>query len=164
MSKNANLQEAKNSKNDEFYTQLSDIEKELQHYTEQLKGKIIYCNCDNPEWSNFWKYFFDNFETLELKKIICTYHLPDTQVYKTEYDGTKLVRKPLKGNGSFESDECVEILKDIDIVVTNPPYSMMNVFLPCLIEHNKKFIVLGNLNQITLKENKKYLFSGDYWL
>lgn len=126
---NGNLHKAKVNKNDEFYTQLTDIEKELMHYKEHFKDKIVYCNCDDPEWSNFWKYFHLNFAHLGLKKLIATFYHIGTSVYKMEYTGgddnniSAGVKIPLTGNGDFRSDECVETLKESDIVVTNPPFS-----------------------------------------
>ena len=126
---NGNLHKAKQAKNDEFYTQLSDIEKELMHYKEHFKDKIVYCNCDDPEWSNFWKYFHLNFAHLGLKKLIATFYHIGASVYKMEYTGgddnniSAGVKIPLTGNGDFRSDECVETLKESDIVVTNPPFS-----------------------------------------
>lgn len=126
---NGNLHKAKVNKNDEFYTQLTDIEKELMHYKEHFKDKIVYCNCDDPEWSNFWKYFHLNFAHLGLKKLIATFYHIGNSVYKMEYTGgddndiSAGVKIPLTGNGDFRSDECIETLKESDIVVTNPPFS-----------------------------------------
>ncbi len=126
---NGNLHKAKVNKNDEFYTQLTDIEKELMHYKEHFKDKIVYCNCDDPEWSNFWKYFHLNFAHLGLKKLIATFYHIGASVYKMEYTGgddnniSAGVKIPLTGNGDFRSEECVETLKESDIVVTNPPFS-----------------------------------------
>lgn len=137
---NENLRLARQVKNDEFYTQLSDVEKELKHYKEHFKDRIVFCNCDNPEWSAFWKYFHLNFNHLGLKKLISTHYVkevntentlfnidPDAFSYKMEYVGENDedisvgVKTKLKGNGDFRSSECVELLKECDIVVTNPP-------------------------------------------
>ena len=132
MSDNKNLHKANKEKNDEFYTMLSDIEAELQHYEHHFKDKVVYCNCDNPEWSNFWKYFKDNFERLGLKRLIATYYDNDNQVYRTDLISdtkNKLNRFPLKGNGDFRSQECIDILKEADIVVTNPPFSLFREYV-----------------------------------
>lgn len=130
---NKNLHAAKTAKNDEFYTQLSDIEKELYHYRDFFRGKVVFCNCDDPEYSNFWKYFQMNFFFLGLKKLISTHYEPGKQSYKMEIVSADLpsgqlgipdyVKTPLEGDGDFRSDECVEILKEADVVVTNPPFS-----------------------------------------
>ena len=131
--KNSNLHKAKIEKNDEFYSQLTDIEKELKHYKEHFKGKVVFCNCDDPEWSNFWKYFELNFDFLGLKKLVSTHFEKDKGSYKLEIIGDingdgkvtnkDIIRTPLKQNGDFRSDESIEILKECDIVVTNPPFS-----------------------------------------
>lgn len=130
---NKNLTQAKKAKNDEFYTQLSDIEKELYHYRDFFRGKVVFCNCDDPEYSNFWKYFQMNFFFLGLKKLISTHYEPGRQSYKMEIVSADLptgqlgipdyVQTPLEGDGDFRSDECIEILKEADVVVTNPPFS-----------------------------------------
>lgn len=130
---NRNLTQAKKVKNDEFYTQLSDIEKELYHYRDFFRGKVVFCNCDDPEYSNFWKYFQMNFFFLGLKKLISTHYEPGKQSYKMEIVSADLpsgqlgipdyVKTPLEGDGDFRSDECIEILKEADVVVTNPPFS-----------------------------------------
>lgn len=137
--KNANLRTAKKAKNDEFYTQLVDIEKELQHYTEHFKDQIVYCPCDDPAWSNFFKYFYDNFKALGLKKLITTYYDPNNPVYKTEVKLDKAGRRRkkktlLKGNGDFRSAECRAIMDESDIVVTNPPFSLFREFVAQLME------------------------------
>lgn len=130
---NKNLHAAKTAKNDEFYTQLSDIEKELYHYRDFFRGKVVFCNCDDPEYSNFWKYFQMNFIFLGLEKLISTHYEPGGQSYKMEIIAADLpsgqtafpdyVKTPLEGDGDFRSDECIEILKEADVVVTNPPFS-----------------------------------------
>jgi hypothetical protein len=172
--KNKNLSSAKKAKNDEFYTQLSDIENELQHYKDHFKGKVIYCNCDDPEESNFWKYFELNFEFLGLKKLIATHFHTDRQTYKLEIIGdingdgkvnkADIIKTVLSGNGDFRSPECVELLKECDIVVTNPPFSLFREFIDLMFEYNKKFIVLGNNNAITYKEVFKHIKENRLWL
>ena len=158
-----NLHGAKRAKNDEFYTRLEDIEAEIsQHkdYVAQFEGKTVLCNCDDPEWSNFFQFFKLHFKQLKLKKLITTHYNKDgAPSYKLEWDGemlnddmVNLVKTPLSGNGDFRSDECVDILKEADIVVTNPPFSIAReAFIPLLIEHNKKFVIIGDLNWITYK-------------
>ena len=139
------LSAAKVNKNDEFYTQLSDIEKELQYYKQHFKGKVVYCNCDDPNASNFFRYFFDNFKQLGLKKLIASGYKPENseQGIWSEYLGEgNAVIEPLKGDGDFRSDECVELLKQADIVVTNPPFSLFREFVAQLVEYNKKFLIL----------------------
>lgn len=151
---------AKANKNDEFYTKLEDIENELVHYTDFFRNKVVYCNCDSPNHSNFWKYFHDNYHSLGLKKLIST-HLDSVQSFKTEYDGESTTKTPLIGNGDFSSDECVEILKDCDVVVTNPPFSLIRDFFDVLVENKKQFLFIGTINVVKylnvfkeLKENK----------
>ena len=150
MAKNKNLHTAKKEKNDEFYTMLSDIEKELWNYKEHFKDKIIFCNCDDPEESNFWKYFSLNFEFLGLKKLVSTHFHTDRQTYKLEmFSKDNVVKTMLKQNGDFRSDECVEILKECDIVVTNPPFSLFREYVGLLEEYGKKYLVIGSMNAIT---------------
>jgi len=153
-SSNKNLRKASTAKSDEFYTQLSYIEKELGHYKNHFKNKIIFCNCDDPEESNFWNYFALNFEHLGLKKLISTHFENEKPSYKLEIvkdvnkDGkinkSDTIKTPLKQNGDFRSPECVEILKEADVVVTNPPFSLFREYVAQLMEHNKKFIIIGN--------------------
>lgn len=167
MSDNKNLHKANKEKNDEFYTMLSDIEAELQHYEHHFKDKVIYCNCDNPEWSNFWKYFKDNFERLELKRLIATYYDNDNQVYRTDLiNDTKneLNRFPLKGNGDFRSQECIDILKTADIVVTNPPFSLFREYVGQLMEYGKKFLIIGSQNAIVYKNFFPYIKDNKIWM
>lgn len=158
MIKNTNLQNAKSVKNDEFYTKFTDIEKEIEHYKTHLKNKIVYCNCDDPTYSAFWKYFHLNFATLGLKKLISTHYDKDNPTYKMEYVGgydTNIqygTKTPLQGNGDFRSQECIKILKETDIVVTNPPFSLFSEFVVQLMEYGKLFLILGNQNAITYKE------------
>lgn len=167
---NQNLRKAKREKNDEFYTQLVDIEKELQYYTEHFRNKIVYCNCDNPEQSNFWRYFHKNFTELGLKKIIATYYSTTEQVYMLEYSGgndeniSVGVKTFLKGDGDFRSSECIEILKSCDIVVTNPPFSLFREYVAQLMEYNKKFLIIGNVNAISYKKIFSLIKNNHLWL
>lgn len=153
------------AKEDEFYTQMRDIEKEMIHYAQEdhFRGKVIYCNADNPEKSNFWKYFRDNFKAFGLKKLISTHYKIDEPVYILEYDGVRSVRTGLLGNGDFRSDECIAYLKQADVVVTNPPFSLFREYMAQLIEYDKEFIVIGNLNAVTYKEIFPLLKSGEVW-
>ena len=163
MAKSDNLRKAKEVKNDEFYTRLEDIEAEIsQHkdYVRQFKGKTVLCNCDDPEWSNFFQFFKLHFKQLKLKKLITThYNMDGSPSYKLEWCGemlnddmVNLVKTPLTGNGDFRSDECVEILKEADIVVTNPLFSIAREdFIPLLYQYNKKFIIIGDLNWVAYK-------------
>ena len=149
--RNVRLTKAKKSKNDEFYTKLIDIEKELMHYKKHFKGKIIYCNCDNPKESNFFKYFTLNFKPLGIKKLITTHYNKGGTSYKLEYIDGKSIKTPLKGDGDFRSNECISILKNVDIVITNPPFSLFMEYIAQLIEYNKQFLILGNLNAVTFR-------------
>lgn len=173
-SSNKNLHKASTAKSDEFYTQLSDIEKELGNYKAHLKDKVVFCNCDDPEESNFWKYFALNFEHLGIRKLVSTHFENEKPSYKLEIikdvnndgkiNGLDTVKTPLKQNGDFRSPECVEILKEVDIVVTNPPFSLFREYLAQLIEYDKKFIIIGNLNAITYKETFKLIKENKIWL
>ena len=138
----ASLGRARRKKNDEYYTRLEDIEAELQHYPDEFRDKIVYCNCDNPEMSNFWRYFKENFERFGLKKLVSTYYQKDALVYRTEYDGETVSRAPLTGDGDFRSAECAEILDAADIVVTNPPFSLLREYIPLMVEHKKVFLII----------------------
>jgi len=181
---NSNLKKAKSGKRDEFYTQLSDIERELRHYRKHFKDKIIYCNCDDPRQSNFFNYFSLNFEVLGLKKLITTCyknqnpdlfstHNSDKAIY-LEYSGDKnnnnipddneTIIYPLNGDGDFRSKECIELLKQADIVITNPPFSLFREYLAQLIEFDKKFIIMGHQNAITYKEVFKLFKENKIWL
>lgn len=182
--KNSNLQSARDSKQDEFYTQLSDIEKELKHYKKHFKGKVIYCNCDDPRVSGFFHYFSYNFEKLGLKKLIATcYKSSERDLFSTnsaekaiilEYTGDKNnsnVPEPeeigivkLKGDGDFRSPESIELLKQADIVVTNPPFSLFREFVTQLFEYDKKFIIVGSKNAITYKEVFSLIQDNKLWL
>ncbi len=203
-SSNKYLHSAKNSKKDEFYTQLVDIEKELKHYKDQFRGKIVYCNCDDPFESHFFKYFAANFNALGLKKLITSSYvkspivggqLPLLEVeglkpsgkepFKIEIkevtdtnsngainiDDVKYLLKhdkntvtPLRGNGDFRSDECIELLKQADVVVTNPPFSLFREYVAQLVEYDKKFLILGDQNAITYKEIFKLIKENKLWL
>ena len=183
-SNNSSLHKAAATKADEFYTHLPDIEKELQHYKPHFKDKIVYCNCDDPRISNFFNYFSINFEHLGLKKLITTcYKNRDWNLFSTEksenavyleYEGDKnnnRVPDPeeigvhnLKGDGDFRSDESIELLKQADIVVTNPPFSLFREYVDQLIKYDKKFLIIGNQNAITYREIFKLLKEDRIWL
>ena len=147
-SRNANLHKAKNVKNDEFYTQLTDVAKELMHYKVHFKDKVVLCNCDDPTWSAFWKYFHLNFAELGLKKLISTHYDREEMTYKMEYTGGDDnnievgVKTLLEGNGDFRNQECLDLLDECDIVVTNPPFSKYIPFFCMLMEHHKKFLLI----------------------
>jgi hypothetical protein len=197
-SSNSNLRKANKAKNDEFYTQLVDIEKELKNYKEQFKGKIVYCNCDDPFESNFFKYFASNFKALGLKRLIATSYKPSpvantqlalfgddktlepvkgrpkmnankfiiNEVGDLDGDGAFDISdiaeqlkvnknnewSPMDGDGDFRSPESVELLKQADIVVSNPPFSLFREYTAQLMEYNKKFLLIGNTNAITYKD------------
>lgn len=181
---NKHLQKAKSQKNDEFYTMLSDIERELRHYKKHLKNKTVLCNCDDPRVSNFFHYFSYNFEKLGLKKLITTcYKNQDADLFSRnkseraiylDYTGDKKKRnvpspedigiKHLKADGDFRSDECIELLKQSDIVVTNPPFSLFREYVVQLVQHNKKFVIIGHQNAITYKEIFKLIKENKIWL
>ena len=167
---NTHLSNAKKAKNDEFYTMLSDIEKELKHYRKHFKNQVVFCNCDDPTYSNFWKYFHLNFEFLGLKKLITTHYSKDKPSYKMEYSGgndvdcEKGLKIPLKGNGDFRSQECTNILEQSDIVVTNPPFSLFREYVAQLQRFNKKFIIIGNQNAVTYKEIFPLIKDNKLWL
>jgi hypothetical protein len=170
---NTFLRKANSAKKDEFYTQLSYIEKELGHYEDYFKGKTIFCNCDDPEESHFWKYFEMNFEHLGIKKLISTHFEDEKSSYKLEIIGDRnhdgkinnldIIKTSLKQNGDFRSPECIEILQEADIVVTNPPFSLFREYVAQLFEYNKKFIIIGNLNAITYKEIFKLIKENKIW-
>jgi hypothetical protein len=159
---NGNLTKAKKAKKDEFYTQLEDIEKELRHY--DFTDKTIYCNCDNPNLSNFYKYFKLNFHYLKINKLICTGYNPDGNGFYGEYDGKNEIIKQLNSNGDFRSEECIEFLKECDVVVTNPPFSLFREYVAQLMEYGKKFLIIGNTNGITYKEIFPYIKANQLWL
>lgn len=201
---NKNLNAAKVAKKDEFYTQLSDIERELQHYWQHFRGKVVLCNCDDPYESNFFKYFALRFNQLELKKLICTcyngspvtgnelaihfdgfdddepkkiaYKVEITEVKDENGDGAvdlSDVQYLLKNNknvlsilktGDFRSQECIELLKEADIVVTNPPFSLFREYIGQLMKYQKKFLIIGNMNSITCKEIFPYMQNNKMWI
>ena len=167
---NENLHKAKEAKNDEFYTQLSDVAEELRHYKEHFKGKVVFCNCDDPTSSAFWKYFHLNFEHLGLKKLIATHYDKEKPTYKMEYEGGDDndieigIKTPLEGNGDFRNQECIDLLKGADIVVTNPPFSLFREYVNMLEEHNKKFLIIGNPNAVTYKEFFPLLKENKVWI
>lgn len=170
---NNRLHIARAGKKDEFYTQITDIEKELSHYKGHFKDKVVFCNCDDPEESNFWRYFSLNFEHLGLKKLIATHYEEDKPSYKLEITGDRnhdgkinqfdTVRTPLSQNGDFRSDECVAILKEADIVITNPPFSLFREYVEQLIEYGKQFLIIGNQNAITYKEIFQLIKENKIW-
>ncbi len=206
MAGNTSLRNAKNGKNDEFYTQLSDIEAELKHYRTHFKDKVVFCNCDDPYESNFFKYFAMNFNFLGLKKLIATcykgspivytqlnifgdqeivdfvesekkpYKIEITEVVDTNGDNAvdltdieHLLKSKnntlslLNGDGDFRSKECLSLLEEADIVVTNPPFSLFKEFLPLLIKYNKKFVILANMQVIKYKEIFPLIMSNQVW-
>lgn len=206
---NTNLRKASKAKNDEFYTQLIDIEKELKHYKEQFRGKVVYCNCDDPFESNFFKYFAGNFKELGLKKLIATSYkpspiantqlnlfgeivAPSTSKGRPKATANKFIINdvddidgngafdlrdiaeqlkanknnewsPLKGEGDFRSKESIELLKQADIVVTNPPFSLFREYVAQLVEHGKKFLILGDQNAVTYKETFGFIKENKLW-
>ena len=167
---NKNLTRAKREKNDEFYTRLSDIENELIHYRKHFKGKVIFLNCDDPYESNFWFYFHKQFEFLGLKKLIATHYVNGRKSFKFEYMGGddnniySGIKIDLKGDGDFRSNECVELLKESDIVVGNPPFSLFLNFINQLIKYDKNFIIIGNQNAITYKDVFPLIKENRIWL
>jgi hypothetical protein len=181
---NRNLADARLAKKDEFYTQLTDIERELKHYKAHFKDKVVYCNCDDPRVSNFFHYFSYNFERLGLKRLITTcYKSQATDLFSQndsdqaiylEYDGDKdgnkvpdpeeIGIKPLKGDGDFRSAEGIDLLKQADIVVTNPPFSLFREYVAQLMRYDKKFVIIGHQNAITYKEIFPLLKENRLWL
>lgn len=181
---NNKLTKAKINKKDEFYTQLTDIERELKHYKNHFKDKVVFCNCDDPRMSNFFHYFSYNFEKLGLKKLITIcYKNKNMDLFSQndseeaiylEYMGDKngnnlpdveeIGVKALKGDGDFRSNESIELLKQADIVVTNPPFSLFREYVAQLIEYNKKFIIIGHQNAISYKEIFKLMKENKMWL
>lgn len=171
---NKNLANAKKAKNDEFYTQKWDIEQELSHYRDSLRGKTIFCNCDDPISSRFWCYFYRQFGFDQLKELISTHYNVDGSpsyalIYRGGSDSSRnymdnVEKIPLKGDGDFRSDECIEFLKQSDVVVTNPPFSLAREFIAQLVKYNKKFLIIGNKNWITYKEIFPLLVEHKMWL
>ena len=208
MAKNISLNKAANAKQDEFYTQMPDIEAEMRHYKDQFQDKVIFCNCDDPYESNFFKYFALNFDYLGLKKLIATcysdspiagtqlsffdmgngngnkkngnkraYKIEITEVTDENADGAvdladveillqnkKNTRTYLKGNGDFRSEECIELLQEADIVVTNPPFSLFREYMAQLMEYDKKFLIIGSKNAITYKDIFQLIMENKIWL
>lgn len=207
MAGNKSLHQASKVKQDEFYTQLADIENELKHYKAHFSGKVVFCNCDDPYESNFFKYFAMNFNHLGLRRLLATcydnspiaytqlsmlgkdneksYLNKNRKTYKIEITEVKDFNNDgavdlsdvkyllqnnqntfslLKGNGDFRSEECIELLKQADIVVTNPPFSLFREYVAQLIEYNKKFLIIGNQNAITYKEIFQLLKENKLWL
>ena len=170
MTKNANLHKARDTKNDEFYTQLTDVSKEMMHYKQHFKNKIVLCNCDDPTWSAFWEYFHLNFAELGLKKLISTHYDQNNPTYRMEYTGGDDndievgIKTPLEGNGDFRNQECLNILDEADVVVTNPPFSLFREYVAVLMEHEKSFLIIGNVNAITYKDFFPLLKNGDVWI
>jgi hypothetical protein len=170
--KNKLLQKAKNSKSDEFYTQLCDIESELQHYKNHFKDKVVFCNCDDVRSSNFFKYFVNNFNELGLKKLITACYQEQNNGFFFEYTGKPSETTTptsndviyFKGDGDFRSLESIELLKQSDIVVTNPPFSLFREYVSQLIEYDKKFLIIGNINAPTYKEIFKLIKENKVWL
>ncbi len=178
------IDKAKAAKKDEFYTQLEDINNELRHYREHFRGKTVLCNCDDPRVSNFFTYFAYNFEFLGLKKLITTcYKNQDMDLFsmnKSEqavflvYEGDKngnhipdaeeIGVKPLKGDGDFRSNECIELLKEADVVVTNPPFSLFREYVAQLLEYDKKFLIIGHQNALSYKEIFPLIRDNKMWL
>lgn len=180
MARTSNLRKAKADKNDEFYTRYEDIEKEITMYKEQLGGKTILCNCDDPETSNFWKFFHNNFAEFKLKKLISTHYTPHQQSYAMIYDGNNDTKIPIENtynsgfdifdicefkdaDGDFRSKQCIEYLKEADVVITNPPFSLFREYIAQLIQYDKKFIILGNMNSVACKEIFPLIKDGKMW-
>lgn len=181
---NRSLHAARAAKQDEFYTQLSDIEKELVHYKRHFENKTVLCNCDDPRVSNFFKYFLNNFEVLRLKKLITTCYQNDKpdlfSRHKSPYgiyfeysgeqkqqrlpDPAKITPRELQGDGDFRSEECVNLLKQADVVVTNPPFSLFREYVAQLVENGKQFLCIGNHNALTYKEIFTLIRDDQIWL
>lgn len=173
------LDNAKSSKNDEFYTQYVDIENELQYYKTHFSDKTVFCNCDDARISNFFKYFANNFKELGLKKLICAcYKKSDFNIfnqsyergYYYEYTGTENLNPTLEevtyfnGNGDFRSEESIELLKQSDIVVSNPPFSLFREYVSQIMRFKKRFLIIGNINAITYKEIFNLIKENKVWL
>ena len=181
---NGHLRKAKRKRYDEFYTQLSDIENELRHYAGHFRDKIVYCNCDDPRVSNFFHYFSHNFEHLGLKKLVTTCYKnqqpdmfsqhDDKRAIMLEYDGFRdgdvvprvedIGIRAMEEDGDFRSQECIELLKQADIVVTNPPFSLFREFVAQLIDHHKQFLIIGNMNAVTYKDLFPLIKDERVWL
>ena len=184
MSLNKNLNKAKRQKNDEFYTQLSDIENELRHYTGHFRGKVVYCNCDDPRVSNFFHYFSYNFERLGLKRLMTACYKNQERDRFSRHDSERAIWLEYNGNakggkvpdvedigvhafernGDFRSAESIGLLKRADIVVTNPPFSLFREYVAQLVEHGKKFLIVGRQNASTSKEIFRLIKDNRMWL
>ena len=169
---NTNIAVARKNKKDEFYTQLSDIENELVHYSKHFKDKIVLCNCDDQS-SNFFKYFYDNFNKLGLKRLIIScYKNKQTDLFgnnterstSSTYDGIDIETKYFNIDGDFRSKECMEILKKADIIVSNPPFSLFTEYVKQLIQYEKKFVIIGHQNAIGYREIFKLIYQNKIWL
>jgi hypothetical protein len=172
-SKKQNLVLAKKTKNDEYYTRLRDIERELKNYKSHFKNKVVFCNCDDPEWSNFYIFFKAKMNEYGIKKLIST-HYTANNLYDDSYKLECVViemnngkmqetKTPLNSNGDFRTPECVDLLKQSDIVCTNPPFSLFREYISQLIEYEKKFLVIGNMNAVTYKDIFKLIKSNKLW-
>ena len=184
MSSNKKLYQGKKNKEDEYYTCLPDIENELKHYKAHFKDKVVYCNCDDPRVSNFFEYFAENFEVLGLKKLITTCYKSDNidlfsqhdrkkavyLVYEGDKNNNQIVDDeeievlPMNGDGDFRSNECIDILKEADIICTNPPFSLFREYVAQLMEYKKKFLIIGNINAITYAEIFPYIMKNKLWI
>lgn len=177
MAKNKTLNKAKDAKNDEFYTQRSDIENELSHYADHFKDKVVYCNCDDPKESEFWQFFMRNFKAWGLKKLIATHYEPDEKNYSyvleicEDTNGDDVINyldeptvTQIPCNGDFRSGVCIEYLKEADIVVTNPPFSLFREYVAQLLEYDKKFVIIGHQNALKYKEIFPLIKDGKIWL
>ncbi|MFR7933649.1 MAG: adenine-specific methyltransferase EcoRI family protein [Acutalibacteraceae bacterium] len=189
MATNSNLQMSRSGRQDEFYTQKETVEKELWHYQKFFENKVVFCNADDPAIgedgtnhygddrggfaSSFFQYFRLNFNHLGLKKLITTHYVSNGSSYKFEIVKTDkgnqigipdYIKTPLKGNGDFRSPECLELLKECDVVVTNPPFSLMKEYLPLMLNSGKQFLVLGNINHITFREIFHFFKDNQFWL
>jgi len=161
---NSNLSAARVNKNDEFYTSYNDIEKELTKYKQHFKDKIIYCNCDDPTWSQFYAYLKNAFNYYEYSKLVTTHYVANGISFMREFNGSQEVDTQLTGDGDFRSDECKAILDQVDIVITNPPFSLFREFVVLLQEKQKQFLIIGNMNAITYKECFKLIKDNKMWL
>ena len=166
MSDNGNLHAAKREKNDEFYTSIDDVAAEMAYYEGQFQGRTVLCNCDDPEWSAFWRYFSDNFRRLGLKRLISTHYEEGRSSYRLDINAPCQQTLPIdmRGDGDFRSAECLALLDEADIVCTNPPFSLFREYISTLMEHGKRFIVLGALNAVSYKEVFPYIRDGRMWL
>ncbi len=174
MSRQTDLHNANRDRKDEFYTQLTDVEKEMRYYLNHFRDKVIFCNCDDPETSNFWRFFELNFDRLGIKRLVATHYESEKPSYKLELIGDvdgdgktdkhDIVKTRLVQNGDFRSPECIEILKEADIVITNPPFSLFREYMAQLVRYEKKFLIIGNVNAITYKEIFPLIEHNKLWL